>query len=554
MRFSRYLAGLVLVSALAACSEDALEVKNPNNPDRERVLASPADVEGLASSQFQQVLSATLGSIARVQTGMLTASFENASGLANNGLGPRSGIPRQVIDNNRGNAYQSENYNDFRLLSSVARNSADILARAKVESFSLGAGRDGDLLRLKAWSHFTYGVALGYLSLVYDSAGIPRTSDVGGVVPPLESAKAVNEFALAQFDSAVAYANMSGMSALPAGWLTGPTGPTVTAANFVRVVRSFKARMRAGVARTPAERAAVNWTAVIADANAGITEDLSISTDPAQGWDHAWMATTLHFRDANWHQMTYYIIGMADTTGAFAQWLATPRDSRQPFLIRTPDKRFPSGETRAAQNADRGGQGAPTGGKYFRNRDPGGDQAGSGWANSQYDHYRFRAWADAGRIGPKVFFSKTEVDMLAAEGYIRTGNIAAAAALIDVTRTRNGLPALTGAVTSATAPVPGDNACVPRVPVAPSFTTTACGTIMEAMKWEKRMETAYTGYGVWFFDSRGWGDLPVGTPLEWPVPNQEADARRIPIYNLGGIGGPSAATGSTYGYGNGADR
>ena len=142
MRILRFLKLTTVVVALAACGDDVLDVENPNNPDRNRVLRNPADVEGLASSQFQQILSATVGAIARVNTGMMTASFENASTLANNGLGPRSGLPRQPIDNNRGNAYTTENYNDFRLLSSVARNSADILLRAKNPDFSLGAGRE----------------------------------------------------------------------------------------------------------------------------------------------------------------------------------------------------------------------------------------------------------------------------------------------------------------------------------------------------------------------------------------------------------------------------
>src|SRR5690606_24033952 len=163
MRFLRSLTAAGLIAVVAGCD---LEVTNPNNPDRGEVLGNPADVEALAASQFQQILSATLGSIARVQTGMMTASFMNASGLANNGLGPRSGIPRQPIDNTTGNAYEGENFSDYRLLSFVARNSADILARAKVDDFSLGVGRGGDLQRLKAWTHFVYGLSLGYLSLV----------------------------------------------------------------------------------------------------------------------------------------------------------------------------------------------------------------------------------------------------------------------------------------------------------------------------------------------------------------------------------------------------
>ncbi|NJD11959.1 MAG: hypothetical protein FIB01_16455 [Gemmatimonadetes bacterium] len=549
MRLTKSLAAVMAVGVVVGCSDSMLAVDNPNSPDRGRVLGSASDVEALASSQFQQVINATWNSIYAVDIGMMTASFMNSSGLANNGLGPRSGIPRQPIDNNRGNAYQTDNYRDFRYNTAVARNSADILARAKDAGFKLPGG-EGDLNRLKAFSHFTYGVSLGYLALTYDSAGIPRPTDTGNV-PPLEGYPAIMTYGLAQFDSAIAYASKSGTSALPTAWLNGIGGPSVNMTDFIKITHSFAARLRAGVARTPTERAAVNWAKVIEDANAGITANLDIFFSPSNGWDHAWMDATLHFRDSNWHQMNYYGIGFADTSGAFDAWLATARDSRAPFLIKTPDARFPRGDTREAQNADRGGQGAPTGGRYYRNRLAGLDQAALGWQNSYYDHYRFYAWSQASRVGAKPYFTKAENDMLAAEGYIRTGNIAAAAALIDRTRASNGLAALTGVVTSASQQIPGGTGCVPRVPVGPNYTTTACGTILDAMKWEKRMETGYTTYGAWFFDSRGWGDLPEGTPVMWPIPNQEQDARLLPIYNLGGVGQVGGAGKSTYGFGDG---
>lgn len=541
MRMHRSLAALLLIAAAGAC-ENALEVENRNNPDRARVLAKPADVQGLAASQFQQIIFATTGTIARTHTGMLTAAFENASGLANNGLGPRSFLPRQPIGNGRGNAYEFENFADFRIHSGVARNMASVLARAKAPDFTLGTTA-GDEQRLRAWAHFVNGVALGNLSLVYDSAGIPRPSDDPLAIPPLEGYQAVNAEALANFDSALVYARKSGTTALPSGWLTGPGGASVSAANFVRIIRSYKARMRAVVARTPTERNAVNWNEVILDATNGLTADLTVNMNPSAGWDYQWLASTLHFRDANWHQMTYYIIGMADISGGYDAWLATDRDARKPFLIVTPDARFPQGATRAAQVS------AP--GKYFRNRDPGLDQAATGWQASWYDHYRWRAFANAGRVGPLPIFTVAENNMLAAEGYIRTADIDAATALIDRTRTANGLLPLSGIVTTATDPVPGGASCVPRVPTGPGFTSTTCGTVFEAMKWEKRMEIAYTTYGAWFLDSRGWGDLPEGTALQWPVPNQELDARRKPIYDLGGAGQPGSAGMSTYGFGNG---
>jgi hypothetical protein len=71
---------------------------------------------------------------------------------------------------------------------------------------------------------------------------------------------------------------------------------------------------------------------------------------------------------------------------------------------------------------------------------------------------------------------------------------------------------------------------------------------MEALKYEYRMETYFTGYGQWFQAERGWGDLVEGTPLEFPVPYQEMQVRLKPFYNLGGVGGPSAAAKGTYGF------
>jgi len=104
-------------------------------------------------------------------------------------------------------------------------------------------------------------------------------------------------------------------------------------------------------------------------------------------------------------------------------------------------------------------------------------------------------------------------------------------------------------INDLTTPVPGGSGCVPRVPQPPDFTTTACGNIFEALKWEKRMETAFIGYGSWYFDDRGWGDLPEGTALNWPVPWQEMDARVEPFYNMPDVAKgtlPGAAKG-TYG-------
>ena len=149
--------------------------------------------------------------------------------------------------------------------------------------------------------------------------------------------------------------------------------------------------------------------------------------------------------------------------------------------------------------------------------------------------------------------TRAEIRLLAAEGYIRTGNVAAAVVRIDSSRVTNGqLPSLvTAGIADTLTPLPGGVSCVPRVPdaaaVAGAYKASKCGNLWDALKWEYRMETMYAGYGMWYFAGRGWGDLPQGTALYWPVPYQEMDTRREAFYSAGGVGGTGSAPNGNYG-------
>ena len=170
----------------------------------------------------------------------------------------------------------------------------------------------------------------------------------------------------------------------------------------------------------------------------------------------------------------------------------------------------------------------------------------------RYQSWNSRGDAGTARNGKTDSFTKAELDMLQAEGLYRQGNFAGAAALVNATRVPNGLPAITAF--DATSLVPGGSTnCVPKVPVAP-FNVVACGNLWEALKYEKRIETAYTHYAPWFLDGRGWGDLPKDTPLFWAVPFQELQARKYSLGNIYGVGtgagnAPSGTAGpSVYGW------
>ena len=546
------LAGVATLS-LAACSTD-LAVTNPNNADITRALGRPSDVENLLAGGFNQVVQNTTGgSTESINSSLQVMSHENYTGLANFNMGPRAGLPRTPILNFANNPGSASVSNDWNGLSRLARSTTIALERLSSTGFTLGSAAQD--LRARAYGRFVLGLALGNLALVYDSAAVVVPG--GDAVPPLVRYDSVMKASLKLLDDAFADASNPAAAAtggfpLPASWMNLSTG-AVSADLFQRIIRSYRARFRAEVARTAAERQAVNWAQVIADAQGGITADLQIAMNPNTGWTQAWVVQ--HYVGTNWHVMTPMIVGMADSTGAsYTAWLNQPLLSRTPFIIRTPDRRFPAGNDRAAQQASSNGgaSGAllPTG-VYFRNRTSANDGAAADgtWGFSWYDHARFQAFQNAARIGNFPHMVMPEMWGLIAEGAIRTGNFALAAEMINNTRvTRGGLPSVAG-ITDLTTPVPGDNACVPRVPVfsGGSFTT-RCGNILEALKWEKRMEMAYISYGAWFFDMRGWGDLPEGTPIHFPVPWQERDVRVQKSTNMGGVGQPGGALRGTYGF------
>jgi hypothetical protein len=574
MRKLFYIA--VAVTGLGACAGDQVVAPNLNNPDVARVLARPADLETVIGNAFGSAYGSAFGGIntGGIVPSMLTMSFESSSSLANDANGPRGSIPRSPIANNSGDTYNGNNAYNYHGSQRAARTAANGLVQLNTTGFTLGSPQQD--LRARAFAFFTMAYANATAALAYDSLSIVKETDTLTAGPtPFVGGVAAMPIILTQMDSAIADANAAialGSSPAGAGGGTGFTlpgtwvnGNAFTAAQFIQMVRGFKARFRANVARTPADRAAVDWTQVIADANAALPGDLNVTMTTPAPWR---VDDEQHYLFDTWTQQSPMIIGMADsvrsgctaanagnpnTGNCYDAWIATPMSGRYAFLIETADQRFPSGNDRASQQVISGSGTAQKPSRanlYFRNRrSP--DPSGDAWDLSQYDFYRFQLWNDGGRTGPYPIMPRAEMDLLAAEGYIRQGDFAHAMAKINITRVANGnLPPLTG-ITSATQPIAtgtAANSCVPRVPTGPNFNTATCGNIFEAMKWEVRMETAYTHFGAWYFSSRGWGDLAQYTALNWPVPFQETDVRHLTAWTTGGPGGKDAAALGTYGY------
>jgi hypothetical protein len=535
-----------LVFASVAC-EDSLAVVNQVNGATDQVLGTPNDAEALLGTYYKRWSSGVYGSTTNLEGMANVMSLMNYSSLANNCQNSHTPFTGYQNVNTPGNTCLGEQFRLWSYMGEVDRVASSFLTTQKAgvggKLWPNSPGRDE---RATAYAEFLRGLSLGYAALMYDSVSVVQL-DQGALDPGvLISYKAGMDSALAAMQRAVVATNAAAATGdgfpLPATWIPSPT--SMTKVEFIKLIRSYSARLRANVARTPAERATINWPAVIADAQNGISADHLITTSTTLGPGNSWRQQYGTF--GLWHQMPPFFIGMADTSGTYAAWIAQPISERgagaNAFFMATPDLRFPQGTTRAAQQADFAitscQAASQTCKRYFVNR-AGNDQlTGASWAYSNYDFVRFHSWVTRGdgtaRNGNTIFYTKAENDLLLAEGLYRTGDLAGAAAIVNVTRVKNGLPAITNF--SATAPVPGTAVnCVPKVPVAP-FNVVACGTLFDALKYEKRLETAYTHYVPWYLDGRGWGELPFETPLFWAVPYQDLQARGTSIGALYGTG------------------
>jgi hypothetical protein len=555
----------------SGCSDTDLAVENPNSADSKRVLATPTDVENLLGSYYRRYMSGLYTGTGNVWGMAAVQTFEDYSTLSNNCMGQRIPIPRPANDNTLGNPCGPEQAAVYNRESEVEHVASQILAQIEGGSTVPAAsvvtlGSPAQNARAIAFGQFLRGMSLGYLSIVYDSAAIITPEQMaanpadGG---SLDGYDKVFLQSMDAFDKAIAAA-ATGSTAfpLPANWIQTPA--PLDAAGFTRLIRTYKAYFRASVGRTPTERAAADWAAIVADAQAGITSDFINITSTTSGPRNDWVNQFYSY--GTWHQMTPFVIGMGDISGTYNAWIQQPLATRgggSPFFMVTPDLRFPQGASRTAQQTDfqtaSCNANATPCKRYFVNRTSD-NAAANSWGASNYDHARWTSWknkgdAGSGQNGAFPFFTVAELNLIEAEGHIRLNNGVAAAALINKTRVANGLAPVTAVIT---APVPVQTAfgftdCVPRVPLpAPQQGSgspgTKCGDMFEALKWEKRIETAYTHFAPWFFDMRGWGDLPQGTGLHWAVPYQDLQVRLRPNYSAGGgLPGSSAPLG-TYGW------
>lgn len=519
----RGLAGFAasgLLVAINGCQD--LAVTNPNAPDRARALTNPADVQSLIASSFTPWWRVAQGTLPGFP--FTTMADEFTSGFADYGILAASSEPRIAYNNSTANTRRFQNEAPWYELYGTLSNVND--AMAALDRGVRIVENDVDVtVRARAFGKFMQGLTLGYIALIFDQGYMvdehTSAQEIGRA--ELRPYTVLRDTAVAKLEEAVTLLQSNAVTIPATGWINGIS---YDAAQLTRLARTFQARFLVYSARTPAERAAVNWERVVALINGSITSDFAPVGIPDVLFTDMRRVVARERPNrppGDFARVDYFLVGVADTSGRFQQWVNASLDARNPFQVATPDRRV-----HAAGNA--AGQGTYVG--YDANTIFALDR---GVYQRSYYWYHRLGRGTSYQDGPQLAITRTELDLLQAEGYIRTGNAQAAVALINTSRVANGaLPPV-----SIDGP-PATTSCVPR-----KVNSTACGSLWDALRWEKRIEGLGVDPNVAFFDARGWGTLIAGTPLHMPIPAREIETLALTPYTFGG-GGVGSAVAPVY--------
>ncbi|MDO8500881.1 MAG: hypothetical protein Q7S20_03470 [Gemmatimonadaceae bacterium] len=505
---------ILVIGAAASVGCQDLEINNPNAPDRERATKQPTAAESFVATSFRTWWPVS-GHDDYPAWAFSTSAREITSGFADFGQLEVSAEPRSAWNNSPVNARNGVNQTPWYGLYGTISSVNDALISIDSGLVIVDASRTA---RTQAVGKFIQGISHGQLGLYYDKAFIVDEKLALDTIttPQFHPYPDVIKASISQLDAAITIAKTSNFTLPVNSWLF----QAMSRDEFVKLANSFAARFIAYSPRTRTERTAVDWAEVLKRVDAGITTDFAPVAQVDILWDD-WKRLIARVRTgppSDFGRPSYWLLGPADSTNGFVNWVNTPLTSRVAFQIRTKDRRI------------QGAGGPTTPGKYVGYSAFNIFAASRGtWRYSHYYYLRFGT-GTSWQTGPQPALTVAEMDLLKAEALIRLNRAAEAVALINKTRVANGqLPPVT------IAGPPDEPGCVPRK------LNGQCGSLWDALRYEKGVEMVGVDALVRFFDSRGWQMLPEAAFTQMPVPGRELGTLQLDSYTFGGPGGNSSA-------------
>lgn len=496
----------------------SLEVTNPNTPNIETVFGSSQNLEAALVGAWRAYWGVSQG--ARTNG---TYPVVQLSTLANELTSADASVlivsqePRVAIDNRDQGGWTNRKpwYDLYEAIASAREAYQAINGGLKIGVIDAANPNGTDTPRARVFAKFIMGVSTIYLGTLFDQAYLnDENTNPSTFTFELKPHPQILANGIRLLREAIAEAKAAPNFTIPNTFINGQT---YTRDELVRIMYSYIIRAEVHGARNPTERAAVNWALVLAQLDSGITRDFSQQADLTIGasasayWQYSYLQT--NGRTSN------RLIGPADTSGEYQRWLARTPAERNQITIVTPDRRI------------HGAAGPTTAGTYFAYL----PTQTMSTTNGTYMHSRYRNvryllpptnnWHAVGLI---TTMSVAEMKFIRAEALFRLGRLAEAIALINPTRVAAGLKPVT-----VDGP-PAGRDCVPRRDDG------TCGTLFDALQYEKRIELFPTEALPSFADARGWGKLLPGTPIHFPVHGRELETMGFPYYTFGGGGVGSA--------------
>lgn len=486
---------LLVIFTFSSCED--LEVENTTRPTKLETL-DPVQVGGVVSGLFN--------------SWYLTAVEYNGPGLAtfmtsdvgscswgNAGMRDLSSEPRVAFNNTP--SYPSmvhfeSYYKGMYSTLNIANDALNTIANA------------GDVTvpnkeMNQAGAYFMQGVTLGAIGLMFDQGFVVTDeTDLGAEVPVVGYEEVITA-AIASLDKCIALCE-SNTFTVPATWF--PVATAYTNAEFGALANTMAARLLTYKSRTAAQNAANDWATIRDYALKGISMDFEIIMDDINwynllvtyavygGWGRIDMRT-INMMDPN---MPPWFPASGNVADLPNSGLATSNDARL-----AADFEYMSGQDFPAER-----------GIYHFTT----------YRYQRHDQY-LTTWTE-----PLAYVRKTENDMILAEAYVRTGNLAAAAAILnDASNSRKARGGL--------ADVAANEA-----------------DLLEAIAYEKTIECILTGENVEFYDMRRRDMLQEGTLLHFPIVAQQLEVMLMDFYTFGGTTGQPGVDYSTGGWEVGSNR
>lgn len=533
----------------AGCQD--LDLPYYNKPDRFRAMAEPEDVEVLIYSTYRLWWTSAHHNqpnrAISVMGNEMTTALTGASATYDVAREPRETIPNTQV------------YPGWWVMRrpwdqrwQVISNAVDGIQAIRSLDMKIYEGSGSDRIdvtdRALAFAYFTAGLGHIYLAFHFDQSYI-FTPDMelredidfkdlarsGFNFRPYHEVAEVGRQLLRDALEIIE----NNPHSIPARWMN--QDDDISAEDFKRIIHSFIARSLVYTPRSPEERAAIDWSdnegGVLYHLERGIEKDLYVKFE-TEIWESPYQQFTQFINDA---RLANRLIGPADTSGAYQDWLAKPLNERTRFQIHTPDRRITGptatsrGELIAYQGRSAGLSNSSTRGRYLD----------SHYYSVRYGHQ------DSLRIpGTKlVTMTPLEMDFLKAEAYYRLGQKDKTVEIVNRTRTRDRhIPA--GSGTTVAYPglppvtidgVPESEGCVPKKPYRNPDGTIPCGDLWDALMYEKRIELHALEAIIPYADARGWGQMVEGTLIHFPVTARELEIIGYPEYSFGGAGRPGGA-------------